>query len=60
MTIGNSKVTLKGKNTKATKLAKTTSLASTSSVKNKEKTTMHKKQPDPKEYGILIGGKSRS
>ena len=54
MAIGNSKVTLKGKNTKYTKLVKTTS------VENKEKTTMDKKQPDPKVDGALIGRKSRS
>ena len=58
--IGNSKETLKGKNTKATKSAKTTSVASTSSVENKEKTTMDKKQLDPKVDGDLIGRKSRS
>jgi hypothetical protein len=58
--IGNSKVTHKGKNRKATKLAKITIVASTSSVENKEKTTMEKTQPDPKAYGSLIGRKSRS
>ena len=57
--IGNSKVTLKGKITKATNSPKTTSVASTSSVENKEKTTIHKKQPDPKQDGALIGRKSR-
>ena len=58
--IGSSKATLKGKNTKATKLAKTSSVASTSSVEKKEKTTMDKKQLDPKEYGAPIRRKSRS
>jgi hypothetical protein len=58
--IGNSKVTCKGKNTKATKSAKTTSVTSTSSVENKEKTTMDKKQPNPKVDGALIGRKTRS
>jgi hypothetical protein len=52
--IGNSKVTLKGKNTKATKSAKTTS------VDNKENTTMDKNQPDPKVNGALTRRKSRS
>ena len=60
MAIGNSKVTLKGKNTKDTKSAKTTSVTSTSHVENKEKTPMDKKQPDPKVDGALIGRKSRS
>ena len=60
MAIGNSKVTLKGKNTKATMSTKTSSVASTSSVKNKEKTTMDKKQPDPMTDGARIGRKSRS
>ena len=60
MAIGNSKATLKGKNTKATKSSKTTSVTSTLSVENKEKTTMDKKKPEPKVGGALIGRKSRS
>ena len=60
MEIGNSKETLKGNNTKATKSAKTSSVASTLSVENKEKITMDKKQLDPKADGALIGRKSRS
>ena len=60
MAVDNSKVTLKGKNTKATKSAKTTSVASTSSVETKKKTTMDKKQPGPKVDGAMIGRKSRS
>ena len=59
MEIGNSKAILKGKNKKATKSTKTSSSVSTSSVENKEKTTMDKKQHDPKEDGALIGRKSR-
>ena len=60
MAIGNSKVTLKGNNTKSTKSAKTSSVARTSSVENKEKITMDKKKPDPKADGALIGRKSTS
>ena len=58
--MSNSKVTLKGKNIKATKSAKASSITSTSSVKNTQKINMDKKQPDPKMYGALIGRKSRS
>ena len=54
MAIGNSKETLKGKNTKDTKSSKTSSIMSTSSVENKEKTTMDKKKPNPKVDGALI------
>lgn len=60
MTIGNSKATLKGKNTKSTKTVKETSDTSTSSVENTKKTTMDKKEPGPKEDGVIIGKKSRS
>lgn len=59
MAIGNSKATLKGKNTKATKLVKTVSVARASSVEKKGKTTMDKKKPDPMADGPLIGRKSR-
>ena len=58
--IGNSNVTLKGKNTKATKSTKTSSVASTSCVKIKENTTIDKEKPDPKVDATLIGRKSRS
>jgi hypothetical protein len=58
--VGKSKVTLKGKSTKATKTVKATTIASTSSVENEENTTMDKKQPEPKVDGVLIGKKSRS
>ena len=59
MVVGNSKETLKGKSTKATNIFKTLSVESTSSVKNKEKTTIDKKQPCPKADGVLIGRKSK-
>ena len=59
MTIGNSRMTLKVKNIKTTKSTRTTSVTSTSSFENKEKTTIYKKQPDPKVDGVLIGRKSR-
>ena len=58
--VGNSKATPKGKSTKSTKTVKASSVANTSSVANKEKTTIAKKQPDPKADGVLIGNKSRS
>jgi hypothetical protein len=58
--IGNSKMTLKGKNTKAIMSTKTTSVTSTSSVKNKEKTTIDKKKHDRKVDAIMIGRKSKS
>ena len=58
--IGNSKVTLKRKNTKATKSTKTISVTSTSSVENKEMTTMNKKKHNPKVDGALIRRNSRS
>jgi hypothetical protein len=53
----NSKVTPKGKSTKATKSVETSIVANTSSVENEEKTTIDKKQPDPKSDGVLIGRK---
>ena len=58
--IGNSNVTPKGKNTKATKLDKASSVANTSSVENKEKETMEEKKPNAKADGALFGRKSRS
>jgi hypothetical protein len=58
--VGNSKVTPKEKSTKSTKIVKTTSVTSTSSVENEEKTTMDKKQLDPKVDGVLIERKSKS
>ena len=57
--VGNSKVTQKGKSTKATKTVKATSVASTSCIEYEENTTMDKKKPEPKEDGVLIGNKSR-
>ena len=58
--IGNSKATPKGRNRKTTKLVETSSVTNTSSVKNKEKTTMEKKKPNPKANGPLIGRKTWS
>ena len=57
--VGNSKETLKGNNTKATKLAKTSRVANTSSIEKKEKTTMEEKRPNPKVDRDLIRRKSR-
>ena len=57
MVVGNSKMRLKGKSTKATKIVKASSVVNTSSVENKEKATMEEKKPNPKADGALIGRK---
>ena len=56
--VGSSKVTLKGKSTKAIKIVKTSSVANTFNVEDKEKTTMEEKRPNPRADGYLIGQKS--
>lgn len=58
--IGNSKVTPKGKNTKASKATKKSSVTNTSSVGNKDKETMEEKKPNTMVDGALIGRKSWS
>ena len=60
MLVGNSKVTPKGKNIKATKTFKASSVANTSNVEEKERTTMEEKKPNPRADGILIRINSRS
>ena len=53
--IGNSKVALKEKNVKTSKIVKTSSVANTSSMENKEKTTKEEKRSNPRVDGALIG-----
>jgi hypothetical protein len=57
---GDSKVTQKTKNEKATKTIKASTIANTSNVEDKEKTTMEEKRPNPRADGPLIGIKSQS
>ena len=59
VSVGNTKVTLKGKNGKVNKLNKSSSVTNTSSVNDKAKTTGDQKKGDPRENGALIGNKSR-
>ena len=58
--VGNSKATLKGKHTKATKTVKASSVTNTSNVEGKEKTPMEEKRPNTRVDGALIGIKSQS
>ena len=58
--VGNSKVTLKGKNIKDTKTFKASSVTNTLNVKDKERKTMEEKKPNPRADGMLIRRKSRS
>ena len=60
VTVGNMKVTLKGKNVKVNKSTKSSNSANTSSVRNKAKTTGDQKKGDPRVDGDLIRKKSSS
>ena len=60
VSVGNFKVTPKGKSTKAIKIVKALSVANTSNIENEDKITMEEKRPGPREDGALIGRKSRS
>jgi hypothetical protein len=58
--VGNSKVTPKGKNIKATKTFKASSVTNTSNVEDNERTNMEENKPNPRADWMLIGRKSRS
>ena len=60
MLVGTSKVTPKGKSIKATKTFKASSVTNTLNVKDKERTTMEERKPNPRADGMLMGRKSRS
>ena len=60
MLVGNSKVTWKGKNIKATETFKALSVTNTSNVEDKERTTMEEDRINPRADGILIRRKSTS
>ena len=57
MLVGNSKVTLKGKNIKATKTFKALSVTNTLNVEDKERTTMEERKHNPRVDGMLSGRK---
>ena len=57
MLVGNSKVTSKGKNIKATKTFKASSVTSTLNVEDRERTTMEEKKPNPRADEMSIGRK---
>ena len=60
MTVGNTKVKIKGKNVKVNKLTKSSSVSNTSSVNNKAKKMVDQKKGDPRADGALIDKKSIS
>ena len=60
VSVGNTKVTLKGNNVKVNKSTKASSITNTSNVDDKAKTMTHKKKGYPRADGALIGKKSRS
>ena len=52
--VGNSKVTPKGKNIKATKTFKASSVTNILNVEDKERTTMEERKTNPRADGMLI------